>query len=342
MIIATHDGTFHADETIACAILTYIYENSQIIRSRSEEELEQADLIFDVSGKNDERHFDHHSPSFTACRPNGIRFATAGLMWHKFGREFLRKLAHDHALHADEEVVERTFWRIDREIMHMVDLQDNGQLDDYADSVAAGTTAGEQAVVERLKAFYQCDPSIPYIVATQNVHSGAHPEEQERAFHHTVTMLRQIMIGACATALSTENGISRVLACYTGGPLLIMDEHLPWTQAVIDNPEIFSACLLAVYPDRRRGWRIQSLPLSGAERFKNRLTAPQAWRGLDDHELDAQTGLKHTIFVHRSGFTGGAMEFEVTMEMARRWLAQGEYAADYAALRPEQAGMGTT
>lgn len=32
MIIATHDGTFHADETTACAILTYLFENHSIIR----------------------------------------------------------------------------------------------------------------------------------------------------------------------------------------------------------------------------------------------------------------------------------------------------------------------
>lgn len=41
MIIATHNGTFHADETTACAILTYLFENSSIIRSRDPEELEK-------------------------------------------------------------------------------------------------------------------------------------------------------------------------------------------------------------------------------------------------------------------------------------------------------------
>ena len=44
MIIATHNGTFHADETTACAILTYLFENSSIIRSRDPEELEKADI----------------------------------------------------------------------------------------------------------------------------------------------------------------------------------------------------------------------------------------------------------------------------------------------------------
>ena len=48
MIIATHNGTFHADETTACAILTYLFENSSIIRSRDPEELEKADIIIDV------------------------------------------------------------------------------------------------------------------------------------------------------------------------------------------------------------------------------------------------------------------------------------------------------
>ena len=58
MIIATHNGTFHADETTACAILTYLFENSSIIRSRDPEELEKADIIIDVSNQNDEKHFD--------------------------------------------------------------------------------------------------------------------------------------------------------------------------------------------------------------------------------------------------------------------------------------------
>ena len=57
MIIATHDGSFHADETLACAILTYLFENSNIIRSRDMKILEKADLIMQFSGKNDERHY---------------------------------------------------------------------------------------------------------------------------------------------------------------------------------------------------------------------------------------------------------------------------------------------
>ena len=78
MLIATHDGSFHADETIACAILTYLYENANIIRSRDPQGLEQADLVIDVSGLNDDKHFDHHSNDFTQCRPD------VGEIWPRF------------------------------------------------------------------------------------------------------------------------------------------------------------------------------------------------------------------------------------------------------------------
>ena len=99
---------------------------------------------------------------------------------------------------------------------------------------------------------------------------------------------------------------------------------LPWSQAVLNNPKAFEKCLLAVYPDRNGRWRVQSLPVSRALRFSNRLTAPAAWRGLQGEELDAATGLHNMNFVHRAGFTGGASTFEDDMQLAQLWLKQGE------------------
>ena len=93
MLIATHDGSFHADETLACAIISYVHERCEVIRSRNPVELEKADIVIDVSGINDDKHFDHHSNNFNLKRDNGINYATAGLMWQKFGFEYLRKIA---------------------------------------------------------------------------------------------------------------------------------------------------------------------------------------------------------------------------------------------------------
>ena len=141
---------------------------------------------------------------------------------------------------------------------------------------------------------------------------------------NTVKILKNLLINSAINALYTEIGIAEVMHVYDGGPILIMHEKLPWTQAVLSNFDTFKDCMLAVYPDRKRGWRVQSLPYSKAERFRNKLTAPKSWRGLDFEALDEVTGLNGTIFIHRAGFTGGAMDFDTNLAMARMWLEQGE------------------
>ena len=328
MLIGTHDGSFHADETVACALISYIHEHCEVIRSRNPQELERADIIIDVSGKNDERHFDHHSNDFKLSRPNGIDYATAGLMWQKFGREFLQKIAHEHFSAEQrqlltDEIYQAAQERIDREVMYGVDLNDNGQLNSYLREKIHPETPGEQRIMNELNEFYRFTPDIPYLVAMQNL-PNVTGEEQNRNFMNTVKSLKTLLINTAINALYTEEGIAKVLALYDGGELLIMHEKLPWTQAVLANMELFANCKLAVYPDRKRGWRVQSLPYSVAERFKNKLSAPKSWRGLDEKELDKATGLEGTIFVHRGGFTGGALDFDTNLEMARRWLKEGE------------------
>lgn len=324
MLIATHDGTFHADETTACAIISYIYDNTEILRTRDPEKMEKADLVIDVSLINDAKHYDHHAKDFTLSRESGVRYATAGLMWKKFGMDFLKKVVKKElGFHPDAKVLEAAFERIDREFMVMVDLNDNGQLTEYAGTVAACSDSDEAALRDRLIEFYSDDPDIPYIVAMQNLPNNK-DEAQNRAFMNTVKMLRQILVPCAINALHTESGIARVLETYQGGKLLIMEERLPWTQAVLQHPEDFKDCLLAVYPDRNGRWRVQSLPVSKALRFCNRLSAPAAWRGLQGSQLDKAAGIAGLNFIHRSGFTGGGETYDSNLALARAWLEKGE------------------
>lgn len=324
MIIATHDGSFHADEAVACAVLTTVFEHAPIIRTRDETEMEKADLIIDVSGLNDERHFDHHSPDFTLARDNGVRYATAGLMWLHYGHEYMRKIRDNYRLNdTPDQVLERAFERIDREIMIAVDLNDNGQLNYYLDDLVHPEPGEGKRVFDELNIFYQNDPSIPYLVAMMNL-PNISADGQNKAFFYTVKMLRAFIQNAAVNAIYTEMGIAKVLEAYDGGEILIMHDRLPWSSAVREHFELFDKCLLAVYPDRKRGWRVQALPLSRSERFKNKITAPKSWCGLNFEELDAVSGLKDAIFVHRSGFTGGTLTYEEALHMARLWIEKGD------------------
>ncbi|MBQ9274287.1 MAG: MYG1 family protein [Succinivibrio sp.] len=323
MIIATHDGTFHADETTACAIISYLHDKCSFIRSRDPDELERGDIVIDVSSRNDEKHYDHHSKDFKECRENGIRYATAGLMWRKFGEDYLKKVAAENLkFHPSARVFKHAFERIDREIMCAIDLDDNGQLTCYLAQVAAAATPGEEEVRDRLAVFYEDMPTISYLVAMQNV-PNADRATQDQAFVCTVRTLKLLLVSAAINALHTEAGIAKVLDLYQGEEILVLRDRLPWTEAVLTHPERFENCKLAVYPDRQERWRVQSLPRSKAQRFKNRLGAPLEWRGLNDRELAQITGVATATFVHRSGFTGGAVTFEDNLKLAQLWLKLG-------------------
>jgi uncharacterized UPF0160 family protein len=61
-----------------------------------------------------------------------------------------------------------------------------------------------------------------------------------------------------------------------------------------------------VYPDDTAGqWRIQAVPV-GPQSFDSRKPLPEVWRGLRDDQLDEVTGIEGCVFVHASGFIGGA------------------------------------
>lgn len=63
--------------------------------------------------------FDHHQKSRNGQRDNGIYYSSIGLLWKKFGREYLRKLG--------VKSIEKTFDYMDKELIQYIDATDNMQ-----------------------------------------------------------------------------------------------------------------------------------------------------------------------------------------------------------------------
>lgn len=88
--IATHSGGFHTDDVFAIAALQLVHgkENIEIIRTRDESILEQADIVVDVGGVYDvaTKRFDHHQNG-GPVRANGIPYAAFGLVWLEYGEQ---------------------------------------------------------------------------------------------------------------------------------------------------------------------------------------------------------------------------------------------------------------
>lgn len=82
LTIGTHNGIFHSDEVVACAILCLINSDISIhiLRSREIEILNHCDICLDIGGGK----YDHHQPNFNETRKNSIKYASAGLIWKDF------------------------------------------------------------------------------------------------------------------------------------------------------------------------------------------------------------------------------------------------------------------
>lgn len=79
----THAGVFHADDVFSTALLTMINSGFQVERG-----LRVPDgfdgIVYDVGGGA----FDHHGES-RRTRPNGVPYASFGLLWDRFGTSLL-------------------------------------------------------------------------------------------------------------------------------------------------------------------------------------------------------------------------------------------------------------
>ena len=92
--ILTHDSSFHSDDVFAVATLLLIFPEAQVVRSRDNDKIGTADYVVDVGMVYDtaRNRFDHHQPEGVGTRPNGIPYASFGLVWKEFGEKIAGSL----------------------------------------------------------------------------------------------------------------------------------------------------------------------------------------------------------------------------------------------------------
>jgi hypothetical protein len=96
--IATHSGTFHADESLAVFMLKQLpeYKNAKVIRTRDLELIKQADIAVDVGAIYDPstHRYDHHQRGFeeTFSKEYKIKLSSAGLVYKHFGKKIIQSI----------------------------------------------------------------------------------------------------------------------------------------------------------------------------------------------------------------------------------------------------------
>ncbi|XP_023615453.1 UPF0160 protein MYG1, mitochondrial isoform X4 [Myotis lucifugus] len=132
--IGTHNGTFHCDEALACALLRLLpeYQDAEIVRTRDPEKLASCDVVVDVGGEYDpQRHrYDHHQRSFTETmsslspgKPWQTKLSSAGLIYLHFGHKLLAQLL---GTSEEDSMVGTLYDKMYENFVEEVDAVDNG------------------------------------------------------------------------------------------------------------------------------------------------------------------------------------------------------------------------
>jgi uncharacterized UPF0160 family protein len=292
MVIATHDGSFHADEVFAVAALGLLGEPTEVVRTRDPHRLAAADLRVDV-GFRDEAvtgDFDHHQRGFDAARANGVRYASFGLVWRAFGTRISG---------GDAEVAAA----VDETLVQTVDANDTGQrlTETLLDGVRPYSIS---AVVGGLNARW--DETLS-------------PEQAGVRFDAAVTVAREILareIAAGASGRRAERIVRTAVAAAPDPRVVELPVNVPWKRVLV--PETADA-LFVIYP-KRQGFGLEAVPRTLGS-FENRRDLPAAWGGLEGSDLVAATGVPDALFCHAKRFLVVARSHDGIARLAELALA---------------------
>lgn len=260
----THNGSFHADEVTACALLLMVglIDRSLIVRTRDPDRLATCEYVCDVGGVYDPKQklFDHHQVDYQGP------LSSAGMILHYLNDQgFLSEGAYEY---------------FNRSLILGVDAHDNGR---------------EPPV------YGYC--SFSHVISNLNpVEHNASSEEQERCFQQALEFVlghchrllhRYEYMETCRQVVAD--------AMKGDSPCLIFERGVPWLEVFFELNGEKHPALFVIMPAGEH-WKLRAIPPSYDERMKVRVPLPSEWAGLHDDELKQVSGIPGAIFCHKGRF----------------------------------------
>ena len=279
----THSGTFHADEVMASVILLNKFGDMNIYRTNNISNNNA--FIYDVGfGK-----FDHHAIDFDLTRNNGIKYASAGLIWKTFGMDIINKF----------NIKDKTsfFESIDKNLIMDIDRDDNGQSLTNEPEVKAQT--------------------IPSLIGNFNPAWNEDNLEQKR-FLQALSFLNTIfnnMIGKMLAKEEARSIVEEKIEESCNG-ILILDHYMPWKDIVLTSNNIKAKDILyAIFPSKRGGYNVVATPKEQGS-FDVKKPFPNNWAGLENSQLQKISGVKTITFCHKNLFICACTTYEDAIKIA--------------------------
>ncbi|MEK7586111.1 MAG: MYG1 family protein [Patescibacteria group bacterium] len=298
-ILVTHNGSFHADDLFACAVLIIWLKKSnqsvKIIRTRDKETIDKADYVFDVGGIYDpvSNRFDHHQKEGAGARANGIPYASCGLAWKHFGLDTCDN---------NMEV-----WNlIDRKIFSSLDAIDNGV----------------DIISPKFKDVMPYSADQPFLIYSPTWEEIGINEDL--IFKQQVMKVVEVLEREIYVALTDHRGKQLINEAYTKATdkrIIEVANDFP-RYLFQDTLSLLPEPIYFIYPSgHSSSWKVEAIR-KNSETFESRKMFPESWRGLLDRDpkLVELTGVPDVNFCHRGGFYMTVDSKEGAIALAKKAL----------------------
>jgi uncharacterized UPF0160 family protein len=286
--VVLHDGVFHADDVFSCAIIKLIHPDIEILRSRDDDIIKQADFRIDVGGKNnpDSNDFDHHMTDGAGERENGIPYASCGLVWKTHGLKLAKT---------------KYRWEyIDRRIIQSIDAIDCGY-----------SPEAQKPEIQHYTVSEMIDSYNPVWFETDVTH-----DESFSLAVKTAMLILQNELKRAEGFEMAKSIIYEAIETAVNPHYIVFDQYCPWQHIVINETDI----LYVIFPSTTGDWRVRAVPtFSGS--FESRKPLPKSWAGKRTDELAEITGVDDATFCHPARFIAGSKTKEGALQLVELALS---------------------
>ncbi|MCM1053282.1 MAG: MYG1 family protein [Ruminococcus sp.] len=259
----THAGNFHADDVFGTVFLDKYWGDITVIRLKEYHDNGSV-MAYDI-GLGE---FDHHGRDYDKKRPNGIHYCGFGLLYQKFGLDYLRKI--------NVPDPEATFKVFDYLLVNMIDAIDNGELS-----------------VETDYNVYTLSSLIHLYRPKFNEN-----KEEDECFLDATNFASTIFDLVLKDAVSKVEAINIIKDTPIKDKVLVLDEFLPYEFAIFNlNLDVD----FVVYPSNRGGYAAHTVP-TFYRGFTPKIPFKDDWGGLKDEALQEVSGIKTARFCHKNLF----------------------------------------